>query len=538
MLQAQGLSIEVGGRLLVADASFTVMPRDKVGIVGRNGAGKTSLFKVLGGAAEPAAGKVVRKGAFGYLPQDPRIERAHEQRTAVTHVLSGRGIDEELVRIEKLRAAMAESPTDRNVARYSKAEEDFQLNGGYAAESEARALAAGLGLDATRMELPIGVLSGGERRRVELARILFAGSDVLCLDEPTNHLDVDAKLWLMSFLRQFRGALLVISHDLDLLDEAITRVLHLDRPTETGVGTVIEYKGTYSQYIAARAEDERRQAKLAAQQGKEIARMQRFVDRFGAKATKASLAHSMEKRIARLEDDRVHAPNKARTINVRFPDPPGCGQTVVVAEHLCKGYGGPPVFEDVSFDLGRGERLLVLGLNGAGKTSLLRILAGESEADLGHFEYGYQVMPGYYAQEHDNLDPDRSLLDNLRADVPPGLNLTETELRGLLGMMGLSGDKVFQEAGTLSGGEKTKLALAMLMVGRNNLLLLDEPTNNLDPPSRKAVSNALKSWKGSIVFVSHDTEFVTELAPTKVLLMPDGDVDYFSDDWLDLVSLA
>jgi ATPase subunit of ABC transporter with duplicated ATPase domains len=538
MLQAQALSVEVGGRLVVADAGFTVMPRDKVGIVGRNGAGKTSLFKVLGGASEPAAGRVVRKGGFGYLPQDPRIERAHEGRTAVTHVLSGRGIDEELVRIEKLRAAMEENPTERNVARYSKAQEDFQVNGGYAAESEARSLSAGLGLDATRMELPIGVLSGGERRRVELARILFAGSDVLCLDEPTNHLDVDAKLWLMGFLRQYRGALLVISHDLDLLDEAITRVLHLDRPTETAVGTIVEYKGTYSQYIAARAEDERRQAKLAAQQGKEIARMQRFVDRFGAKATKASLAHSMEKRIARLEEDRVHAPKQTRSINVRFPDPPSCGQTVVVAEHLCKGYGGPPVFEDVSFDLGRGERLLVLGLNGAGKTSLLRILAGESEADLGRFEYGYQVVPGYYAQEHDNLDPDRSLLDNLRADVPVGLNLTETELRGLLGMMGLSGDKVFQEAGTLSGGEKTKLALAMLMVGRNNLLLLDEPTNNLDPPSRHAVSNALKSWKGSIVFVSHDTEFVTELAPTKVLLMPDGDVDYFSDDWLELVSLA
>jgi ATPase subunit of ABC transporter with duplicated ATPase domains len=538
VLQARGLSIEVGGRLLVADASFTVMPRDKVGIVGRNGAGKTSLFKVLGGAVEPAAGKVVRKGGFGYLPQDPRIDRAQESRTAITHVLSGRGIDDELIRIEKLRLAMEENPDERNVARYSKAQEDFQVSGGYAAESEARALSAGLGLDETRMELPIGVLSGGERRRVELARILFAGSDVLCLDEPTNHLDIDAKLWLMGFLRQYRGALLVISHDLDLLDEAITRVLHLDRPKEAEVGTLVEYKGTYTQYIAARADDERRLAKLAAQQEREIVRMQRFVDRFGAKATKASLAHSMEKRIARLEDERVQAPKHTRVMTVRFPDPPSCGQTVLVAEHLCKGYGGPPVFEDVAFDLGRGERLLVLGLNGAGKTSLLRILAGEAEADLGQFSYGHNVAPGYYAQEHDNLDPAMSVLDNLRNDVPPGIVLTETELRGLLGMMGLAGEKVFQEAGTLSGGEKTKLALAMLMVGRNNLLLLDEPTNNLDPPSRQAVANALTAWKGSIVFVSHDTEFVTQLAPTKVLLMPDGDVDYFSDDWLELVSLA
>jgi ATPase subunit of ABC transporter with duplicated ATPase domains len=538
MLQASALSVEVGGRLVVDGASFTVMARDKVGIVGRNGAGKTSLFKVLGGEAEPAAGAVTRKGGFGYLPQDPRIDSAHEGRTAITHVLSGRGIDDELTRIEKLRIAMEENPTDRAVSRYTRAEESFRINGGYSAESEARALAAGLGLDESRMELPIGVLSGGERRRVELSRILFAGSDVLCLDEPTNHLDVDAKLWLLGFLRQYRGALLVISHDLELLDEAITRVLHLDRPTETATGHIVEYKGTYSQYVAARAEDERRLTKQAAAQEKEIARMQRFVDRFGAKATKAAQAHSIEKRIARLEADKVSAPKSTKAITVRFPDPPACGQTVIVAEHLCKGYGGPPVFEDVSFDLGRGERLLVLGLNGAGKTSLLRILAGESVADLGHFEFGHQVMPGYYAQEHDNLDPRASLLDNIRNQVPPGVVLTETELRGLLGMMGLSGEKVFQDAGTLSGGEKTKLALAMLMVGRNNLLLLDEPTNNLDPPSRQAVADALTAWKGSIIFVSHDTDFVMELEPTKVLLMPDGDVDYFSDDWLDLVSLA
>ncbi len=339
-------------------------------------------------------------------------------------------------------------------------------------------------------------LSGGERRRVELSRILFAGSDVLCLDEPTNHLDIDAKEWLLGFLRQYRGALLVISHDLELLDEAITRVLHLDRATETAIGTIVEYKGTYTQYVNARAEDERRLTKQAAEQEREIARMQNFVDRFGAKATKAAQAHSVEKRIARLAAEKVEAPKATKTMTVRFPDPPSCGQTVIEASGLCKGYGGPPVFEDVGFDLGRGERLLVLGLNGAGKTSLLRILAEETEADLGQFEFGYHVHAGYYAQEHDNLDISASLLDNIRADVPANINLTETELRGLLGMFGLSGEKVFQDAGTLSGGEKTKLALAMLMVGRNNLLLLDEPTNNLDPPSRTAVADALKGLAG------------------------------------------
>ena len=538
MLQVQSLSVEVGGRVVVSDATFTVMPKDKVGLVGRNGAGKTSLFKVLGGEAEPIAGKITRKGGFGYLPQDPRIAGIYDGRSAISHILSGRNVDDDLMRIEKLRIAMEEEASDRNVQRFSRAEEEFALKGGYAAESEARSIAAGLGMNGERLDLPVGVLSGGERRRVELSRILFAGSDALLLDEPTNHLDVDAKTWLLGFLRQYRGALLVISHDLDLLDEAITRVLHLDRVAEDATGHIVEYRGTYSQYQRARAEDEERLAKKAALQAKEIDRLQTVVDRFGAKATKAAMAHSIEKRIDRLQGEKVNAPNAARKIQVKFPDPPPCGTTVITAEHMCKGYGGPPVFEDVSFDLGRGERLLVLGLNGAGKTSLLRILAGETNADLGQFAFGHQVQCGYYAQEHDNLDTNASLLDNIRREVPPGVQLTETQLRGLLGMFGLSGEKVFQKSGTLSGGEKTKLALAMLMVGRNNLLLLDEPTNNLDPPSREAVADALSGWKGAIIFVSHDTEFVEHLSPTKVLLMPDGQVDYFGRDWLDLVSLA
>jgi ATPase subunit of ABC transporter with duplicated ATPase domains len=538
MLQAQAISVEVGGRLLVDRASFTVMARDKVGIVGRNGAGKTSLFKVLGGAGEPASGTVLRKGGFGYLPQDPKIDGDLEGRTCVTHILSGKGIDDEIVRMEKLRIAMEENPDERNVGRYLKAEEMFRTTGGYAADSEARAMAVGLGLPDDRLELPLSVLSGGERRRVELARILFAGTDVLCLDEPTNHLDIDAKTWLLQYMRQYKGALLVISHDLDLLDEAITRVLHLDRTDEEQVGEIVEYRGTYSQYLRARSEDESRQIRKAALQSKEIARMQGVVDRFGAKATKAAMAHSMEKKIARLESTRVHAPRTTKNFNVRFPPPPPCGETVITADGLCKGYGGITVFEDIGFDLGRGERLLVLGLNGAGKTSLLRILSGETEADLGDFDFGYQVQCGYYAQEHDNLRVHETLLTNIRDSVPPGAEMTDTHLRGLLGMFGISGDKVFQESGTLSGGEKTKLALAMLMTGRNNLLLLDEPTNNLDPPSRQAVADALVDWPGAIIFVSHDTEFVQQLAPTKVLLMPDGDVDYFNEDWLELVSMA
>ena len=256
------------------------------------------------------------------------------------------------------------------------------------------------------MELPIGVLSGGERRRVELARILFAGSDVLCLDEPTNHLDVDAKTWLMGFLRQYRGALLVISHDLDLLDEAITRVLHLDRPTESAD----RHDRRVPRHLQPVPRRPRRGREApgspggAAGQGdRPPAARRRPLRRQGDEGGDGA-QHREAHRPARGRPRRT-PPRRTKAITVRFPDPPPCGQTVVVAEQLCKGYGGPPVFEDVGFDLGRGERLLVLGLNGAGKTSLLRILAGETEADLGHFEYGYKVAPGYYAQEHDNLDP-------------------------------------------------------------------------------------------------------------------------------------
>ncbi|MFM1791035.1 MAG: hypothetical protein RLZZ526_1362 [Actinomycetota bacterium] len=538
MLQVQNLTVEVGGKNVVQGATFTVMARDKVGIVGRNGAGKTSMFKVLGGDNEPAAGKVTRSGMYGYLTQDPKNSVVDDGRTAITHILSGRNIDDDLFRLEKLRIAMEEEASERNVNRYSRAEEEFRMKGGYSADSEARSIAAGLGLKADRLDLQLKVLSGGERRRVELSRILFAGSDMLLLDEPTNHLDIDAKTWLLNFLRNYKGALLVISHDLDLLDEAITRVLHLDRPDEDDTGEVVEYRGTYSQYKRARAEDEARLAKKAMMQAKEVARLQEVVDRFGAKATKAAMAHSIEKRIARIESEGVGPVRRDRKLTVKFPDPPQAGETVIKANGLSKAYGGPAVFEDVAFDLGRGERLLVLGLNGAGKTSLLRILAGETTANLGHFEWGHNVSVGYFAQEHDLLDAHQSLIWHMRRELPSGSALTETQLRSLLGMFGLQGEKVFQDSGTLSGGEKTKLALAMLMVGRNNVLLLDEPTNNLDPASREAVANALESWKGAIIMVSHDTEFVQHLQPTKVLLMPDGQVDYFSDDWLELVSLA
>jgi ATPase subunit of ABC transporter with duplicated ATPase domains len=537
MLSVRGLTVEVGGTLVVEGAAFTLRAGDRVGLVGRNGAGKTSLLKVVGGMAEPKTGVIQRPAQFGYLPQDPRLDHIPPTRSALAHVLGGRDLDRLAERLEELRLKMEAQPGDeRLVAKWSRAHDAFEHAGGYAAESEARRLLAGLGLCGDRPERPITVLSGGERRRAELARILFAGSDLLMLDEPTNHLDNDARDWLLDFLRAYRGALIVISHDLELLDESITRVLHLDRPGEADIGELTDYKGTYSQYKAARERDEARLAKIAARQQTEIARLQTLVDRWGAKASKAAFAKSLETRIERIRSEGVEAPSARRGLRLHLPDPPPSGRTGVTVHGLAKSYGdGPSVFRDLSFEVGRGERLLVLGLNGAGKTSLLRILAGTSEADRGSVVWGHQVGVGYYAQEHEGIRAGASVLDHMD-EAAPG-QPTQVRRR-LLGMFGLSGDKVHQDASTLSGGEKTKLALSLLVAGRHNLLLLDEPTNNLDPPSREAVAAALASWGGTMVIVSHDVGFVRDLAPDRALLMPDGELDYWSDDLLDLVELA
>jgi ATPase subunit of ABC transporter with duplicated ATPase domains len=521
----------VGGRIVVDGATFAVRAGDKVGLVGRNGAGKTSMLKVLAGEAQPYGGTALRQGGLGYLNQDPRSQNIPPDTSALSHILSGRGLDEAQLRLEKLRLMVEETPSERNITRFAKAEDAFRDGGGYSAESDVRRIVAGLGLAADRVDLPIGVLSGGERRRVELARILFAGSDLLLLDEPTNHIDSDAKTWLMGFLRSYRGALLVISHDLDLLDESITRVLHLDE------GHVVEYKGTYSQYRSSRAKDEERQGKLAERQAAEINRLATLADSMrGQTAKRARTAKSIDKRVERLEVAATTGPAKERKYAMRLPEPPHAGRTVLEVESLSKAYGGPAVFEDLTFSIGRGERLLIMGLNGAGKTSLLRILAEVITPNAGTFRFGHGVSAGYYAQEHEGIRAGEDVMTHMREAVAGGR--TDQELRNILGMMGLSGEIAFQDASTMSGGEKTKLALSQLVAGRHNLLLLDEPTNNLDPPSRDAVAGALGGWGGSMVLVSHDVGFVEALAPDRVLLLPEGQLDFFSDDLLDLVALA
>jgi ATPase subunit of ABC transporter with duplicated ATPase domains len=528
MIQANDLVVEIGGVRALEALSFSLYPGDKVGLVGRNGAGKTSLLKVLAGDMAPVAGRLARRGALGFLRQDPRDDGTGGT-TAVARVVSGRGLDEDATRLEKLRLTLEESPSRHNITRFSQAEEIYRVSGGYSAESEARRVATGLGLAQDRLDLPISALSGGERRRVELARILFAGSDLLLLDEPTNHLDTDAKSWLMKFLAAYRGALLVVSHDLYLLDAAITRILHLDDDK------LVEYKGTYSQYRTARRLDEQRIRRIAERQHKEIKRLSSLADSMRHQTEKrARIAKSLDSRVDRLRAEAVGEPQRERKINVRFPEPPRAGRVVLEAGGLSKSYGGPPVFEGVSFDVGRTERLFVMGLNGAGKTSLLRIVAGVTEPGSGTVSLGANVSIGYYAQEHEGIIPGRTVLSHVKSQS----HAPDQQLRALLGMFDLTGEVAWQDAGTLSGGEKTKLALAQLVAGRHNVLLLDEPTNNLDPSSLEAVGRALSEWPGAMVIVSHDRDFVETLSPDRVLMMPDGAVDYWTEELLDLVSLA
>ena len=528
MLQVRNLAIDVVARRVLSDAAFTVAAGDKVGLVGRNGAGKTSLLKVLAGENDAAAGVVLRRGTLGYVPQNPR-PRAEASHPALSHILSGRGLDRAAERLAELHQRLEHDHSLSSIERYSEAEEQYRLDGGYSGESEARRIASGLGLRLDRVDLPLSVLSGGERRRVEIARVLFADPDLLLLDEPTNHLDSDAKSWLMGFVRDYRGAVIVVSHDLGLLDTSITRVLHLD------AGRLIEYRGTYSQYQAARKREEKRLTSLAQRQEAEIKRLSLLAEVMRRQTAKrARQAHSIFTRVERMKAQKVVAPRRERKVRISFPEPPHAGRLVLNCNHLAKGYGGPLVFRDVSFEVEREQRLLVMGLNGAGKTSLLRILAGQSEANEGAFRLGHGVSLGYYAQEHEGIRAGDSVLAHMREHS----DADEGTLRALLGMFGLSGDIARQDAGTLSGGEKTKLALAQLVAGKHNLLLLDEPTNNLDPPSRTGVATALAAWPGTMVIVSHDPEFVEALKPGRVLFMPEGRLDYWEEDFLDVVSMA
>ena len=532
MITATGVELRAGSRLLLSEATFRVGPGDRVGLVGRNGAGKTTLTKVLAGWKQPAAGQVSRSGEIGYLPQDPR--EVDLDTLARSRILSARGLDDIVRRLRETEGAMASADVEtheRAMARYPKLEARFEAAGGYAAESEAATIAAALGLDERILDRPLGTLSGGQRRRVELARILFSGADSLLLDEPTNHLDADSVAWLRDWLTVYKGGLIVISHDVALLDKVVNRVFHLD----ANRGVIDQYNVGWKAYLTQRETDEKRRRRERANAEKKAAALQSQADKMRAKATKAVAAQNMarraEKLLAGLEDVR----QSDKVAKLRFPDPAPCGRTPITASGLSRSYGSLEVFTDVDLAIDRGSKVVVLGLNGAGKTTLLRILAGLDEPDTGEVSPGHGLKLGYYAQEHENLDVERTVLENMKSAAP---ELGETEVRKVLGSFLFSGDAVDKPAGVLSGGEKTRLSLATLVVSSANVLLLDEPTNNLDPASRAEILAALRGYQGAVVLVSHDEGAVEALAPERVLLLPDGDEDMWGPDYLDLIALA
>jgi ATPase subunit of ABC transporter with duplicated ATPase domains len=518
-----------------------VQPGDRIGLVGRNGAGKTTTMRILAGEGEPYAGSVSNSGEIGYLPQDPR--EGDLEVLAKDRVLSARGLDTLLRDLEKQQALMAEvvdeKARDRAVDRYGQLEDRFSALGGYVAESEAARICNSLGLPDRVLEQPLRTLSGGQRRRIELARILFAASDgsggksgtTLLLDEPTNHLDADSIGWLRSFLLNHDGGLVVISHDVDLLADVVNRVWFLDAVR----GEADIYNMSWQKYLDARATDEQRRKRERANAEKKAGALRVQAAKMGAKATKAVAAQNMLKRAERMLDNLDEERVADRTAKIRFPDPASCGKTPLMASGLTKMYGSLEIFAGVDLAIDRGSRVVVLGLNGAGKTTLLRLLAGVETAERGTLEPGYGLKIGYFAQEHETLDDRASVWENIRHAAP---DAGEQDLRGLLGAFMFTGPQLDQPAGTLSGGEKTRLALAGLVSSAANVLLLDEPTNNLDPISREQVLDALRSYKGAVVLVTHDPGAAAALDPQRVILLPDGTEDHWSAEYQELIELA
>ena len=532
MLAVTDLEIRVGARLLLQDVSFRVERGDKIGLVGRNGAGKTTLTKTLAGEAQPTSGRIERHGRIGYLPQDPRA--GDPEQLARTRILDARGLGSIVADMATAQHEMAsEDPAVRDAAmrRYGSLEDAFLARGGYAAEAEAATIASNLALPDRVLDQPLRTLSGGQRRRIELARILFSDADTMLLDEPTNHLDADSVVWLREFLKGYQGGLVVISHDVDLVEETVNKVFYLDANRQV----IDQYNMGWKLYLRQREADEERRRKERANAEKKAAALQMQAARFGAKATKAAAAHQMVARAEKLLSGLEAVRTVDKVAKLRFPEPAPCGRTPLTASNLSKSYGSLEIFTAVDLAIDRGSKVVVLGLNGAGKTTLLRILAGVDSPDTGTVEHGHGLRIGYYAQEHETLDVGRTVLENMLSASP---QLSATEARRVLGSFLFTGDDADKPAGVLSGGEKTRLALAMIVVSGANVLLLDEPTNNLDPASREEILSALAAYTGAVVLVSHDPGAVEALGPERVLILPDGVEDLWSREYQELVELA
>src|SRR5216684_2008447 len=535
MLQANHIRLSYGPRLVLDDVSFTVAPGEKAGLIGVNGAGKSSLLKIIAGLQDADGGTIILPRTYGYLSQDVADESfVAEGGTVRNFIFNSIGLDAVIEAYEELTNKVAEAADGDLPAllqRFEQVQDTLERLGYYDADARAEQLIAGLNLGGVTLERYVHTLSGGQKTKLALVRLLFQGPDLLLLDEPTNFLDLEATGWLMDFLDRYSGALLIISHDLDLLDHSINKMLRLNEFTHK----LEEFRGTYSNYLTQTGDALALMERTKKVQEREIVRLRKTSEKLrGYGATRVSQRIAMDKRIATLESSMPNLPQVSRRIKIDFPVRQPSGQIVIRAEQLAKSYGTKEIFRNISFQLERGQRLVVVGLNGAGKTTLLRMLLGLTSLDTGTATMGDRVHVGYYAQENEGLDYDNTLLSEATAVLPED----PRRVRAILGRFLFSGSRVFQQVGTLSGGEKTRLALAKMVLAGPNLLVLDEPTTHLDMLSRDIIGEALGNYNGTIIAVTHDVEFVRYLQPDTLLLMPEGRMIAYSSEHDELLKRA
>jgi ATPase subunit of ABC transporter with duplicated ATPase domains len=506
MISFSRISKQYGRQLLFVDASFQLNPGEKVGLVGPNGAGKTTLFRMIVGeeTADEGEVSVPRKLTVGYFRQD--VEEM-SGRSVIDEAIAGSGRVGDLHHeLEALNHAMGDPgrahDLDRILARFGEVQEEYEHLGGYALESQAREVLHGLGFDDERIDGDVGALSGGWKMRVAMARVLLGRPDVLLMDEPTNHLDIETIIWLEAFLKSLPGALLMTSHDREFMNRIVTRIAEIDD------GEITAYSGNYDFYERERAiRDTNKEAAYARQQAM-LAKEQRFIDRFGANAAKAGQVQSRVKALDKIE--KVEPPKHRRIVEFDFRQPPRSGDQVAVIEDLHKAYGRRVIYDGFSLTIRRGERWCVMGRNGAGKTTLLKMVSGALPPDSGEIRLGASLKMGYFAQQAlDLLDPDLTVWGQIEKDFP---HESIGALRGLLGAFQFSGDDVDKRIRSLSGGEKTRLVMARMLLNPPNFLVLDEPTNHLDLATKEMLIGALKEYEGTMIFVSHDRTFLRGLS--------------------------
>jgi ATPase subunit of ABC transporter with duplicated ATPase domains len=505
MISFSNIQKQYGKQLIFVDASFQLNPSEKVGLVGPNGAGKTTLFRMIVGEEAPDDGEVSvpRKLTIGYFRQD--VEEM-QGRSVLDEAIAGSGRAGDLHHeLEDLQHAL-EDPArldemDRILARFGDVQEEYEHLGGYALEAQAREVLHGLGFQDDQIDGDVGALSGGWKMRVALARVLLGRPDVLLMDEPTNHLDLESIIWLEGFLKQFEGALLMTSHDREFMNRIVSKIAEIDS------GEINVYSGDYDFYERERAIRETNQQAAFARQQSMLAKEQRFIDRFRTHAAKAAQVQSRIKALDKI--DKIELPKKRQVVKFDFRVPPRSGDQVAVIEDLHKSYGARVIYQGFNLTIRRGERWAVMGRNGAGKTTLLKMIAGASEPDAGSVRLGASLNMGYFAQQSlDVLDPDLTVIEQLQRDFPQdGLGA----LRTLAGAFQFSGDDVDKKIRALSGGEKSRLAMARMLYHPPNFLVLDEPTNHLDLATKEMLVDALKDFEGTMIFVSHDRVFLRGL---------------------------